>query len=535
MKYISLITILVLLLLVNSSNGQDSFAQSTNKNMRDSIENIVKSFGKSVDLYFEPGEFELSFPERENIHGYNLFVSLFDTTNFQENVFNFIDPKFVSMYIEAQEECKTCECWQTIFEQLRQNQNYKEYLSMREYIELYREIYLTRGISSTVLEGSFGSVDSSRILWNGTIERNFGKRYTATVSVPFTFGGVHLSEKDNFGNRQPINFTLEEMELFFEISFTKVKNSVGDFKIDKVSFLAPECPEPPKKKYLFSVTPFINMGSLQPDFVSVNSTLNNQLEIQNTSTQEIGLRLERKFKPFNKNYIELVIGTGAEFKRMNFTNQLNTYYENNSSVESPFVASEKLKTFTLNSQMSNTEFIDKSWMLGIPLRIGIGLPLKSDNSVRMYLNSGISYLLPLNSSSNVSGDAIYTGEFVYETNSVVTTILMNEENSGGPHDSWNYEFGEYALVNENNLEFDSGFEVKTQLGLTIPFNENYSLKFGGYLNVGSIQLKDKSSDLIFSPEGKVKSPLATTEKLNYIAYGLNLSVTLDFYKLVSGK
>lgn len=524
MKYISVLTLILLVFPGLLTKGQPNSTEFSEVDIRNNIRKIIIDFGKSVDLYDDPEVFDYEGAmNRENSRGYNMFINLFDTVNYPENIVNFIDPRYINTMIQAQ-QCQTNQCIEELFDELVKNKDYKSSLSVREYIENYRDVYLTEGISSSILEGAGGTVDSARIIWNGQIKRSFGNRFVARASAPFSFWGVYLNEEN-----QQTNVTMESVEFVFDISFDRVKSggrtSYANFKIDRVNDYI-HITDTITPAYVLSLSPFVGGGGITLNSSPANNKIDDAFGTGTAWSFEAGLLLERKLKPFNRNYIELVIGTGVKFKNISLSGSLADGYAESNSEEPPFSASENLQSYRLNSMLTNSDFKNSYWLAGMPLNVGLGFPLKKDNSVRGYFNAGVSYTGQLSVSSEADGMIDYSGTFVYNNDGTITQIEMTGENTPFPQ-----AYGEKDAYTNTAPDIKNGLEVESQLGLVFPLTENSHLNIGGYFVAGSLKMKNDPLQTLIKPAGVIHSPLEAYEKLSYLSYGLKLSVTMDFYKL----
>ena len=524
MKHISILTLLLLLFLGFITKAQPNTTEFSEVDIRNNIRKLIIDFGKSVDLYHDPDIFDYEGSmNRENTMGYNMFIALFDTVNYTNNVVNFIDPRYIATMIQAQ-QCKTNQCIDQLFNELVQNKDYKSSLSLREYVETYREFYLTKGISSSILEGGGGTVDSARIIWNGQIKRSFGNRFVARASAPFSFWGVYLDDEN-----QQTNITMENVEFVFDISFDRVKSegrtSYANFKINKVGDYI-HITDTIIPSYVISITPFAGVGNIQVNSSPNNNAINEAYNAGSAWSFEAGLILERKVKPFNRNYLELVVGTGAKFKNVHLAgNLMDGYFESNPAVP-PFNPSASLQQYSLNSVLTNSKLTSSYWLLGIPFNAGLNFPLKQDNSVRGYFRASISYMKQLSAVSEADGMIDYSGIFVYNNNGTITQIEFSGENTPFPQ-----AYGKKDAYTKTAPELESGVEVESQIGLSFQLGENSNINVGGYFITGSLQLKNDPLQSLIEPAGIMHSAIESFEKLNYISFGLKTSVTIDFYKL----
>lgn len=530
MKYkptvaLSLIFVVVGLVVKGQRNTTD-FGEI---GIQDSIRKIVIDFGKAVDLFNDPEVYDYEgAANRENSAGYKMFNNLFDTVNFPENLINFIDPRYINTMIEVQ-NCKSQDCINELFAELEKNKDYNNYLSVKEYVTIYRNIYLTDGISSSILEGAGAMVDSSQIIWNGKIKKSFGNRYKAIVSAPFSFWGVYLNET---GKQTSIN--VENINFIFQISFDKVKS--GDhtfyvnFKIDRV-FDYVQIPPKVYSNYKFTLTPIVGVGIQTISSSFNNNDINKAFIANNSQNIETGVLIERKFKPFERNYLDLVLGTGVNIKLSNINSSLSDgYSESNSNATPPFAPSETLSNYWLDSELTGTEFADRHWFLGVPFKIGIGFPLNKENALRGYFNTGFSYQIPLSTTNTGSGVVDYAGRFIYVNDGAETQIVMSGENNPFPE-----SYGKKDAYSNSSTDLKNGYEVKTQLGVSVPLKgENY-LNVGSYFVFGTLKTKNEILTHLVEAGGVIHSPIRAMEELKYIGYGITLSVSFDFYKLESQK
>jgi hypothetical protein len=546
MRYLKICTLLFLIISFrNSSYGQNNI-NTADIAVKDSITRLLQDFGKSFDLFVDPtavniGGLQIAENNRENAEGYNLFISLFDTINFKNNLINFIDPAYLKTLPDLQncpEKNNTC-IKDLVSSIIVKNPDYKKYLSINEYVKKYRNIFLTEGEPTSMLPGCYSALDVENMYWTQKISRSFGRRYKTLVEVPYQFSGVYLTKENN--DKRQETFNLAD-KFIVQVSFDKVKgkdfDSYTNFKIDRVidKYLADTTVI--TNKYIFSISPFIG-GGLQNPYYGFSSSIENAFNEGENMDIHAGIIFERRFMPFNKRNLNLTAGTGVLLKNQILKNSLNHGYTETIQMnkgELPFPASENLTEYILKADVISADFNDSQWFVGIPLKVGLGFNLNKSSLIRGFFNSSFTYFMPINSKSEVNGEVNYTSILNYNFNGAPVQVTMN----GNSFPEYSSFYGVKEIDSEALLEFDSGIEVKTQAGASIPLSNKSYLNFGPYFTIGSFSFNNNVAFLIDASKSTknsgivadVMSPVKNLTKWNYVEYGIEVSMSFDFYKLI---
>ena len=533
MRYSHLLFI-ILVVVVFSAKGQRNKSDNVELTVRDSAIALIVEFGKASNLADDPNH--LFGPERPNEMGIKMFRNLFDTINFQDNIDNFIDPRFISVISDLKECSGVDSCIDAIYERWESNTDVKSQLNISTYISLFTNIYATPGISPNILVGSESDVDMSNLvrLYNGEIIKSFGNRFKTFLSVPYHFSGTYIDEDNT-----PINAVIEELDLIFQISFEKVKNKNKNFyinfKIDKIT-MSFGTPPPPPSQYLLSFQPFLSVGALRLQNNISDNSVADHTSFDQANNLDFGVLVGRKFKLFSRDYLSLDMYSGITFKNNRITSTLQDgYFENiQRPLEMvPFPAIDDLKEYSIKATVSNTEFIDSYWMVGLPLNVGISFPLNKTNKLGGFLKTGITYYMPISSSTNVEGEIQNVGELYFEnSNGQSTTIIIGSEE----YNPFNIEvegkdyYGTFNAYKNEDLEVLNGFESKVEIGFTYKLKGNNTLALGAYYVVGSYSINTVNGANLIEPQSNIISPLNLADKIKYNGFGLSLSVTHDVFK-----
>lgn len=532
--------ILVLLLFLTATGFLNQLqAQKISKDAwelatADSIKAIIHNFGQAADLYYNPESIGFDSESRDNPAGLALFRKLFvtsinatDSAQYSiDRIVNFLDPTYISAINSCAGNSKCLE--DSLLNLLFKDKSYKREFSVDQYLESMRAIYDRKDVNSTILPGTKSGIEMGSILISGYYEKIASRRYRVKASAPITFSAYYIDKSNT-----PQLITLTDHKLIFEVSFDAVKSAdkmiYANYKIDKISDVIEKLP-PPDYPYLFTFQPFVTVGLQSVNGTMSNNEIVNAFTNDGSNTYKFGFILGRNLKVFRSEYSYLSVGTGVSLNYSSFESSISDLPELTPQLleTAPFTpTSSILKNYDLKSVMNKVEFNDNLWLLGIPLRLGIGFKIDPNNRVRGFLNTEVSYLMPLSSKTNSDGKVDQTGVFVYEHQPTVIT----EIEIGGKDNPFPTFFGEKDAYSNKGSEWESGGELKVELGANFKLKGNSCLNVGPYFTSGYLINKNTARNFLAEKGGVVYSPLNAMSRLNYLGYGITASVSFDVNKL----
>lgn len=540
MKYRPILLLLLLFMisgLLNLSNAQKISKDFWQVGTADSIKTLLINFGRAADLYSDPQSLMFDAVEnRENPVGISLFKKLFviplnssDSSQYRiDRIVNFLDPIYITTVYNMENFCSgNKRCLDSLRESLLDNPKYKRYLTVNGYLEMMKEIYDRKDINTTILPGTRSEIDIQSISISNSRERISNRRYLVKAYVPFTFSGYYI-DKDN----APQNVNLTNIKLVFDVSFDAVKTYgkvvYTNFKIDRISD-ALDLGVGVEPKYIFNFQPFLKGGSQ-----SVNGTMSSNELIQSyqndgSSVYQFGFLIGRKLKPFRSEYSDINVSTGVALNYYSINSSISNYSETLSQKleDSPFTPSQYLKKYSLNSATDKIEFTDNLWLLDIPLRLGIEFKIDPNNRLRGYLNSEISYLIPLSSNTKSKGTIDQSGAFVYE----YAPGTPVEIQIGGANNPFPDLYGNKDAISKNGSSWSNGGELQVELGLSFKLKGDVRINIGPYFSAGYLMNKYVPKVNLIESGRNIYSPLNAMRKMTFTGFGGSLSVSFDVKKL----
>ena len=500
---------------------------------RDSITNLVTLLGYAIDLvYLDPVDEKFVKNERrQNPEGIELFKSLFrkpgsDTTYSYKNkvIVNFLDTAYIRLYNEftaCDKNDKACK--DRILGKLLNLNN--RTISVLEYLRLQNLYYNDASLPSDAFPGSSGFVTESVFINNYRL-RTSANSYAVDVFTKLTFTGYA-----NFNN-QPVLYKLDTLNIRITVEFDQIKVPEGyvfrNYRIGGISDFF-DTGGPVAKKHLLFIEPSFSYGVMATGGEFANHELESAFNRGTSDSKEVGFFAERQMNVFQNGNSKLLLATGVLLRNQLVNSSLATGYSENTGMsltDVPFTPSAFLKKYSLESTFRNVNFRDNQWFLGIPLRLGIDYGLFHSKNLRGYFKTMFAVYFPVESSSSAEGSLNQLGKFTYEhVPGFETVIYMGESDNPFPE-----SYGVSEAYSSDPADLGLGIGNRTDLGLSIKMKNALILNLGPFVSIGSFKVDDPEKDYLAKEGGAIKSPLNALDKLNFLTYGLTMSLSFELTK-----
>jgi hypothetical protein len=550
-NYFAIFMILTVSGLSNPAFGQGRGFVSWRDATKEPISGLIITFGKVADLnYTEDDSLEFGLTEkRENLTGMELFKKSFvlpkeaaDSSLYRmDRIVNFIDTAYIRMYQEI-ENCTDDRMKDSLVKRFNSDKQVNKYISIDDYIGKIKKIYNRNDINDQILPGIATGVATDQINFEGKMSeieiadkrhKLSANRWMTSVSAKFDFLGYYLNS-----NNEPLHIDFKA-RLIFEVSFDEIKKTDGkayaNYKIEKVML-----PISPKDiidiwpTYLFTLQPFLSGGYRTITSSIPASRIDEAFHLNDAIACEAGILFERKMKPFSNQFIDMTVATGVTLTQFIVNSYMTDNYNDESSenLSPPFVTSEYLTHYSIQSVFEDVSYHDVQMFVGVPVKLGFGFKLDANDNVRGYLRSAITYNFPVSSKTNADGMVDQKGKFMYKVN-MDGVIQDTEVLIGGEGNPLPEYYGKNNVSSAEPIQWKNGLVSKTEFDVSMRFkrHRNTYLELGPYFSLGSYQLKNPPLEFLALEGGKVYSPLSAMDKrVSFYGYGITLSVSFDIKK-----